>query len=109
MGNILVNHFTHDFKGGSWNKQARANLRDEGLVRYCLFDFNLSRIFPLDASIDNCRLPTVSVRDWGAPWLHPEEVKFEEAELDPFKFDVACMGNMLSMYDVCHLLIAHRR
>jgi len=32
-----------------------------------------------------------------------------EPDLDPFKFDVACMGNMLSDYDVGLFLITQSR
>jgi len=64
------------------------------------FDFDLSHIFPLDAPVSDCRLPTTSLRGRGAPWLHPKEVNDVDQDLDPFKFDVACMGNMLSSYNV---------
>jgi hypothetical protein len=72
-----------------------------------LFDFDLSQIFPLDTSVTECRLPITSVKERGAPWLHPNEVNSEEPDLDPFKFDVACMGNMLNDYDVRLFLITH--
>ncbi|KIM76183.1 hypothetical protein PILCRDRAFT_91706 [Piloderma croceum F 1598] len=100
FGNILINQFTHDSTCGIWDLEARAHLRTEGQACYCLFDFDLSQIFLLDTPITECRLPITSVKERGAPWLHPNEVNGAEQDLDPFKFDVACMGNMLSNYDI---------
>jgi hypothetical protein len=91
-----------------WDLKARAHLRTGGRARYCLFDFDLSQIFPLDTSVTECHLPIASVKERGAPWLHPNEVNGAEQDLDPFKFDVACMGNMLSDYNNVRLfLITH--
>jgi hypothetical protein len=108
--NILVNQFTHTEIPdtlGYWDTDARDSLRTQGRICYCLFDFDLSRLVPPDKSF---RLSTIKGR--GSPWLHPSSLYAEnidlesDPELDPFKFDVACMGNMLtSSYDVRHLSI----
>jgi hypothetical protein len=105
-----MNQFTHtDIPDtlGHWDTDARASLRTQGRICYCLFDFDLSLLFPPDKSF---RLSTIKGR--GSPWLHPSSLYAEnidlesDPELDPFKFDVACMGNMLTgSYDVRHLSI----
>jgi len=111
--NILLNQFTHthtsDIRSRVWDEDARATLRINGQIRYCLFDFDLSQIFPLDTPTSDCRVPVASVRGKGSPWLQPKDVESVEPDLDPFKFDVACMGKMLmSDYDACHFSITFR-
>ena len=101
LGNILMNQFTHSSKSSYWDVEARHSLCMEGWICYSLFDFDLSHIFPLDTPIGDCYLPTTCVQGRGAPWLHPKEVNNVNQDLDPFKFDIACMGNMLSRYNVC--------
>jgi len=102
-----VNQFTHtqtrDIGCPFWDEDARANLRIKDQIRYCLFDFDLSQIFAPDASISDCRLPISSVKGRRSPDLHPKDVDCV-GQLDPFKFDVACMGNMLSSYNVRHII-----
>ena len=106
--NILVNQFTHtqthDIECPFWDEAARATLRNNDQIRYCLFDFDLSQIFSPDASIADCHLTVASVKGKGSPDLHPKDVDCV-GPLDPFKFDVACMGNMLSRYNVCDTTI----
>jgi hypothetical protein len=94
-----------DIQGRFRDEDARVSLRLKGQMRYCLFDFDLSRIFPLDAPISDCRLPVTGVKGRGTPWQHPKDVDSVNPDLDPFKSDVAYMGNMLSRYNVCYLLI----
>jgi serine/threonine protein kinase len=106
-GNMLINQFMHDSACGFWDLEARAHLRAGGQVRYCLFDFDLSQVFPLDTPVTDSRLPTTSVKERGTPWLHPKEVNSADPDLDLFKFDVPCMENMLSDYKVRRFLITH--
>ena len=111
--NILLNQFDHtiihNIRSPLRDVDARATLRINGQIRYCLFDFDLSQIFPLDTPISDCRVPVAGIRGKGSPWLHPKDVESAGPDLDPFKFDVACMGRMLmSDYDVCHFPITFR-
>ena len=99
--NILINQFSHTDILGT-DDVARAALRTtpnkDSQLRYALYDFDLSALFPLDVSIDSaeCRLPA-STAGIGAPWNQPADADVDNGVLDydPFKFDVACIGNML--------------
>ena len=110
--NILVNQFAHTHiygrLGAICDEEARICLRNKGQVHYCLFNFDLSHIFPRAqrASINDCLLPSASVQGRGSSYHHPSSLYAHcvDPELDPFKFDVACMGNMLRYYCVSHFL-----
>ncbi|KAH9483631.1 hypothetical protein JR316_0003101 [Psilocybe cubensis] len=76
----------------------RTGLRDPKEVRYALFDFGASEIFPEDTNIEEAR---ISRRDlnFGLHGVPPESVTFP---YNPFRMDVAFMGNSLETY-VRHL------
>ena len=59
--------------------------------QYCLFDFNLSVLFPRDAPLHICRLPA-DLASCGAPRYHPPDLQQGELDYNPFAFDVGCMG-----------------
>lgn len=109
--NILINHFDrNDLYGGSPLDERgpasfaeRVSLRERGLARYCLFDFDISMIFSPDAPSVDCRLDS-SLSHWGIFFYHPPDTKQGEFDYDPFPFDVACLGNLLAEYDVSHVL-----
>ncbi|KAI0630184.1 hypothetical protein C8Q77DRAFT_1233130 [Trametes polyzona] len=63
-------------------------------VHYCLFDFDICHIFPLDAPLQSCRRPANEAWD-GAPSYHPDDVWRAEHDYDPFAYDVACLGYFL--------------
>lgn len=110
--NILVNHFDRNNRRGvtqvSYDNNPiscadRMSLRERGLVRYCLFDFDISMIFPPNASAMDCRLDS-SLSNWGISLYHPPDTKQGEFDYDPFPFDVACLGNFLAEYDVSRIV-----
>jgi len=112
--NILVNQFAHththtpSIRGAICDEEARICLPNKGQIRYCLFDFDLSHIFPpaQGASVSDCLLPSASVQGRGSYHHLPSSLYTDcvDQKLDPFKFDVACMGNMLRRYYVSHFL-----
>ncbi|OBZ77033.1 Cell division protein kinase 2 CRK1 [Grifola frondosa] len=68
--------------------------RSSSQARYCLFDFNLSKRFPLGLPIESYRSQsTEAFIGWDA--FHPRDVYQGEFEYNPFAFDVACLGNLL--------------
>ncbi|TDL14140.1 hypothetical protein BD410DRAFT_699639, partial [Rickenella mellea] len=91
--NILLKFFDYNkFVNHEGAARHRAGLLSMP-ARYCLFDFNLSVIFPPDKPFKDCRLPSY-LAEQGAPWFHPPDVLQGELDYDPFAFDVGCMGNL---------------
>lgn len=64
------------------------------LARYCLFDFDLSIIVPVGIRHLQSRFARA-----GSPWNHPMDIEQGEPYYNPFAYDVASMGNMLSTYN----------
>ncbi|KAF8890484.1 hypothetical protein BD779DRAFT_274719 [Infundibulicybe gibba] len=89
--NILINQFSYNHFCGH---EERIPHRASRQARYCLFDFDISLIVPLGTS----RLPAELSAD-GTPWHHPKDVSQGEVDYNPFAYDVACMGTMLSRFD----------
>ncbi|TDL23487.1 hypothetical protein BD410DRAFT_721283 [Rickenella mellea] len=93
--NILLNFLDYNnFVNHEGAAQLRAGLLPMQAC-YCLFDFNLSVIFPPDMPLEDCRLPS-DLAGQGAPWFHPPDVLQGELDYDPFALDVGCMGNVFS-------------
>lgn len=80
----------------SYDKDARIQFRENGSIRYCVFDFDLAIVVPQTSS--PCLLP-IEMANVGSPWHHPTDAD-EGSYYDPFKFDVACMGHMFFLYNV---------
>lgn len=62
-------------------------------VHYCIYDFDISRIFPPNAPLNACRRPASDSYE-GAPPYHPLDASCGEYYYDPFAFDVGCLGNL---------------
>lgn len=63
--------------------------------RYCLYDFNWSVIFPSNFPREECRLSSnIAFQTW--PYHRPPDALSGDLTYDPFAYDVACMGDMLS-------------
>ncbi|KAH9859046.1 hypothetical protein C2E23DRAFT_880425 [Lenzites betulinus] len=62
-------------------------------IAYALFDFGLSFMLPLDASIEDCRRPSVEA-SYGQRIYNPANVSQGERYYNPFPFDVGCLGNL---------------
>jgi len=88
-----VNQF--HYNGLLPDKEARIYFRDHGPIRYGVFDFDLAIIVPRTST--PCLLPT-EMANVGSPWHHPSDAD-EGSVYDPFKFDVACMGQMFCFYN----------
>lgn len=104
--NILINNFDRNDITPMYDRDPtscadRVSLRERGLARYCLFDFDISIIFPPDAPSVECRLDSF-LSTWGISSHHPPDTKQGEFDYDPFPFDVACLGNLLAKYDVSY-------
>jgi hypothetical protein len=84
------------------DEDARVKFRENGPIRYGLFDFDLAVIVSQTSS--PCLLPVEMARV-GSPWHHPSDAD-EGSFYDPFKFDVACMGQMLFFYNVSRFSIS---
>jgi hypothetical protein len=94
-----VNQF--HYNGVLPDKDSRIHFRENGPIRYGLFDFDLAIIVPRTSTP---RLLPVEMAHVGSPWHHPSDAD-EGSFYDPFKFDVACMGQMFCFYNVsCFLL-----
>lgn len=77
-------------------------------VHYCLFDFDISLIFPCDAPLHACRRPA-NESYGGAPPYHPLDASCGEYDYDPFAFDVGCLGNLYRTYfSVCRVPFMYR-
>lgn len=66
-------------------------------VHYCLFDFDISRIFPRDAPLNACRSPSTESYE-GTPLYHPLDTSCGEYDYNPFAYDVACLGNLYRIH-----------
>ena len=93
MGNILVNHYSSD--AASQGSEARRLWRRSNIttsrVKYCLIDFNISLLLPSNVR----RLPN-EFAHVGIGFFHPPDVSAGERDYDPYKFDVACLGNLFA-------------
>ncbi|KAF8890482.1 kinase-like domain-containing protein [Infundibulicybe gibba] len=89
--NILINHFSYNH---SFGHKERIPHRASQQARYCLFDFDISLIVPIGTD----RLPA-ELSMVGSPWHHPGDTHQGEFDYDPFAYDVACMGIMLSRFN----------
>ena len=68
---------------------------------HCLMDFDRSLKFPLERSLDACRLPAEAALVSATPY-QPLDLNLAEHDYDPFAFDVGCLGNMFRItYIVC--------
>ena len=93
-----MNYFHYNYPpGGGWTHPYLAPFRAGHMSlqpQYCLFDFNQSVIFPRKAPLNMCRLPDRF--SWsGTPQYHPMDLNQGELDIDPFAFDVGCMGFFL--------------
>ncbi|OJT03961.1 hypothetical protein TRAPUB_5354, partial [Trametes pubescens] len=66
-------------------------------VHYCLFDFDISHIFPRDAPLSVCRRPSAESYE-GALSYHPFDTSCGEYDYNPFAYDVACLGNLYKVH-----------
>lgn len=91
---MLVNLFDYnDYHPPSYLRCAlRAGLYREP-VRYCLMDFNLSVIFPVELPIEECRL-SIRIMNHGTAWYAPPSLEWSNLVYDPFAYDVACLGGI---------------
>ncbi|KAF8890496.1 kinase-like domain-containing protein [Infundibulicybe gibba] len=89
--NILINQFSYNHLFGH---EERIPHRASQQARYCLIDFDISLIVPVGTN----RLPA-ELSAAGTPWHHPKDLYQGEWDYDPFAYDVACMGMMLSRFD----------
>ena len=89
--NILANHFGA-FSDICTNDMRRILRRDDHLV-YAIIDFDISIIFPPDATREECRLPSNMSFDGGLN--QPHDTRQGELDYDPFAFDVGCLGVLL--------------
>ncbi|KAI0630195.1 hypothetical protein C8Q77DRAFT_1273392 [Trametes polyzona] len=93
--NILVSCYNSDVVRDHQAVQKTLNhyrsVTDPSDVHYCLFDFDICHIFPLDAPLQSCRQPADEA--WaGAPSYQPYDVWRGEHDYDPFAYDVSCLG-----------------
>lgn len=110
--NMLVNHYSANLLAIRSESRRRWRLAngDNGLVRYCIIDFNLSLLLPKNVR----RLPS-SYSTVGSWIYQPNDISAGEPDYDPYAFDVACLGGVLAsrfdvsltVYDV-NIRIAHR-
>ncbi|KAF8589799.1 hypothetical protein K439DRAFT_1612378 [Ramaria rubella] len=89
-----MNHFSYGDRFGKVETKSRILHRTGPHVRYALFDFNVSLIFPSQIPPTDRRLPYFDAYI-GSTWLNPDDTEQGEADYDPFLHDVANMGNML--------------
>jgi hypothetical protein len=92
---MLVNHYSADLLALRSESRRRWRLAngDNGRVRYCIIDFNISLLLPKNVR----RLPR-SYASAGVWMYHPEDVSAGEHDYDPYAFDVACMGCIFATY-----------
>ncbi|KAI0675122.1 kinase-like domain-containing protein [Trametes maxima] len=79
--NMLMNCYNACGEDFAIVQLIRDYTRSSPKLAYCLFDFNLSRRFPLNTDLRT------------APY-HPPDYWHGEPEFNPFSFDVACLGNL---------------
>ncbi|OBZ76979.1 putative sulfite reductase [NADPH] flavoprotein component [Grifola frondosa] len=94
QSNVMVNYYSalHYRESGRLLLLLEKH-RSSSQARYCLFDFNLSKQFPLGRQIESYRSPsTEAFRGWDC--YHPSDVYQGEFEYNPFAFDVACLGKL---------------
>jgi hypothetical protein len=97
-GNMLVNHYSANLLAIRSESRRRWRLAngDNGLVRYCIIDFNLSLLLPKNVRRLPCSYSTV-----GSSIYQPYDISAGEPDYDPYAFDVACLGGVLAFnYDV---------
>ncbi|KAI0630194.1 hypothetical protein C8Q77DRAFT_1136856 [Trametes polyzona] len=99
--NMLVNCYNletrFDLPGAQESLDCHRSATDPSDVHYCLFDFDICHIFPLDAPLQACRRPADEA--WaGAPSYQPDDVWRGEHDYDPFAYDVACLGYFLVVW-----------
>ncbi|CAA7265454.1 unnamed protein product [Cyclocybe aegerita] len=88
--NMLANHFSDDTDA---NFDTRMQLRLHGQLKYAMFDFDFSIMFPPTIDRALCRLPYQ--KSWEAAWIRPYDTSQGEFDYDPFAFDVGTLGFVL--------------
>ncbi|KAJ3515516.1 hypothetical protein NMY22_g14434 [Coprinellus aureogranulatus] len=84
--NVLVNHFTD-----AAHTEDRVLLGRQGKLRFALYDFDISIVFPQEAKRSKCRLPRE--KSFEGTWPTPtRDTSHGEPDYDPFVYDVGCLG-----------------
>ncbi|KAF6763237.1 other/AgaK1 protein kinase [Ephemerocybe angulata] len=97
-GNYLVNHFTS--QNAQRDSYERRGLRMRGELLYAIFDYSLSILLPPDVDPKTFRLPYNMT--WEGTCFSIPDVWHGELDYDPFAYDVAVLGHMMSL-DYQHL------
>ena len=80
----------------------RRTLRREGHLVYAFADFDISIMFPITATREECRLP--SKPSLGGGYDQPNDTSQGELNYDPFAYDVGCLGVLFCHeFQVCLL------
>ncbi len=65
-------------------------MREDGRMKYALFDFDLALMLPASAPRASCRLPRKG--GFFASLDAPPDLRQGEFDYEPFAFDVGCLG-----------------
>ncbi len=86
----MLNHFRLDSQNGG--RPLRSAMREDGRMKYALFDFDLAWVLPASTPRASCRLPRKG--GFFASLNAPPDLDQGEYDYDPFAFDVGCLGIM---------------
>ncbi|XP_006457401.1 hypothetical protein AGABI2DRAFT_123271 [Agaricus bisporus var. bisporus H97] len=92
LGNVLVSHFGDDDTLYE-NCSVRSQLQWSGQLTYCLFDFDISMMLPMDTDRTRCRLPYKL--SWDGSGYQPHDTMQGEFDYNPFAYDVGTLGSVL--------------
>ncbi|KAF4620356.1 hypothetical protein D9613_000110 [Agrocybe pediades] len=97
-GDIKLSNFMIDDFRDSYipeNCAFRFLRRDEGRVRYAIYDFDMSRMVPKEINRQDYWIPTDSGYAWGT-FNVTKDYAQGELEYNPFITDVGCLGALFS-------------
>ncbi|KAH9859048.1 hypothetical protein C2E23DRAFT_31844 [Lenzites betulinus] len=95
--NTAINLRTPFCEHSEGHREALRAHRGGSDILYALMDFDQSVLFPIDASLEKCRLPVSAVGD-GAFLYKPLDTKLAPAHYNPFAFDVGAAGFLFRRY-----------
>ncbi|KAH9859047.1 hypothetical protein C2E23DRAFT_31856 [Lenzites betulinus] len=95
--NTAINRRTPFWAHSEEHREALRAHRGESDIFYALMDFDQSALFPIDASLEECRLPLSAVDD-GANLYKPRDTQLAPAYYNPFAFDVGAAGFLFRRY-----------
>lgn len=87
---MLINHYGHIGTDDYSNIRALWRREEQQHVRYAIFDFDISVIFPATLPPAKRRLP--SNLSFQGTFDRPHDTMQGELDYDPFTFDVGCLG-----------------